>query len=178
MSKKVLVALMNGFEETEYIAVRDVLIREGIEVESISLTGEKLLIANHNTQIAANFVHGKQNITLDDYDGLFIPGGLIGVENLDNSEVFEGILNDFYMNNKFIGAICAAPMLLAKRGMLKGKRATCFPENKIINTLLNNECEYINDVSYITDGKIVTGKDMTSSIIYGYELANKINDWK
>ncbi len=177
-NKRVLVPLMNGFEETEYIAVRDVLIREGIDVDSISLTGEKLLIANHNTTIGADFVYGKQVISTNDYDGIFIPGGLIGVEALDKSTEFEGILNEFVANNKVIAAICAAPTLLAKRGLLKDKKAIVFPDKNLIDILVSNNANYIPDETHKVDGNIITGKDFSSSILFGYAAANLINDWK
>ncbi len=177
-NKRVLVPLMNGFEETEYIAVRDVLIREGIDVDSISLTGEKLLTANHNTVIGADMVYGKQTFSINDYEAIFIPGGGIGVENLDKSLEFENILNQFASNNKVIGAICAAPSLLAKRGLLKGKQAVVFPDKGLVETLKSNEAIYLPDEIYKVDGNIATGKDFASSIQYGYALANLINDWK
>ncbi len=177
-NKKVLVPLMNGFEETEYIAVRDVLIREGIDVDSVSLTGEKLLIANHNTTIGADFVYGKQVINLKDYDAIFIPGGLIGVEALDKSLEFDGILNDFVSNNKIIAAICAAPTLLAKRSILKDKEAIVFPDKKFIEILESNGANYIPEETHKVDGNIITGKDFASSILFGYAAANLINDWK
>ncbi len=178
MSKKVLIPLMNGFEETEFIAVRDVLIRSGLDVDTISLTGDKILTANHNTIIGADMVYGKQNISINDYEAIFIPGGSIGVENLDKSLDFDNLINEFYSSDKYIGAICAAPSLLAKRGILKDRKVVCYPDEAYITVLEENGAEYVGDVPFITDGKIVTGKDFDSSLIYGYELANKINNWK
>ncbi len=178
MSRKVLVPLMNGFEETEYIAVRDVLIREGIDVDSISLTGEKLITANHNTVIGADFVFGKQVVSVGDYDAIFIPGGGIGVENLDKSTNFDALINEFVASNKVIGAICAAPSLLAKRGFLKGKQAVVFPDKQLISILEKNEVTYVSEEITKVDENFVTGKDFASSIQYGYVLANRINNWK
>ncbi len=177
-NKKVLVPLMNGFEETEYIAVRDVLIREGIDVDSVSLTGEKLITANHNTVIGADFVFGKQKIVLKDYDAIFIPGGLIGVNNLDRKLEFDNMLNDFVINNKVVAAICAAPTLLATRGFLKGKEAVVFPSKEFIATLEKNEVKYIPDELFKVDQNIITGKDFKSSIEFAYEASKLINDWK
>lgn len=177
-NKRILVPLMNGFEETEYIAVRDVLIREAIEVDSVSLTGDKLLTANHNTIIGADLVFGKQSISVDDYDGIFIPGGLIGVENLDKSLEFDNLINEFVANNKFIAAICAAPILLAKRGILKDKEAVCYPDKKFINVLNDNGAIYNSEKPFITSGKVSTAKDFETSLLFGYEIANRVNEWK
>ncbi len=177
-NKKVLVPLMKGFEETEYIAVRDVLIREGIDVDSVSLTGEKLLTANHNTVIGADFVFGKQKIVLNDYDALFIPGGLIGVNHLDANIEFGTMLNDFIANNKVVAAICAAPTLLASRGYLKGKEAVVFPNKDFIKVLENNEVKYVSEEPFKVDQNIITGKDFKSSIEFAYAAAELIDDWK
>ncbi len=177
-NKKVLVPLINGFEETEYIAVRDVMIREGIDVDSISLTGDKTILAAHNTRIGADFVFGKQIINVDDYDAIFIPGGGIGVANLDKSLEFDNILNEFAAKDKIIAAICAAPTLLAKRGLLKDKEAVCFPDKKLIAILEENGATYLADEVSKVDGKIITGKDFATSILFGYAAANFINNWK
>ncbi len=177
-NKRILVPLMNGFEETEYIAVRDVLIRENVDVDSISLTGDKTILANHNTRIGADMVYGVQNFNVDDYDGIFIPGGLIGVNNLDSSLEFDNIINAFHGSNKVVAAICAAPTLLAKRGMLKDKEATCFPGKDFINALTNNGAIYKDDEVFVVSDRIITGKDYISSIRFGFELANLINEWK
>ncbi len=174
--KKVLVPLHNGFEETEYIAVRDVLIREGLEVVSVSLTGDKTILANHNLRIGADMLYDQVKNFLDEYDALFIPGGM-GVENLDKSLEFDFIVNYFTSENKKIGAICAAPRLLAKRGILKGEEATCYPDKSIIADLENNGVIY-KDEPVVVSGRFVTGKQMDSSILYGYGLANFINEWK
>ncbi len=177
-NKKVLVPLMNGFEETEYIAVRDVMIREGIDVDSVSLTGEKLITANHNTIIGADFVYGKQKVVLNEYDAIFIPGGLIGVNNLDKKLEFDNMLNDFFANNKVIAAICAAPTLLASRGLLKGKEAVVFPSKELIAVLTKNEATYIENEAFKVDQNIITGKDFKSSIEFAYEASGLIRDWK
>lgn len=178
MAKRIIVPLMNGFEETEYIATRDVLIREGIDVESVSLTGEKLVRANHNLTIAADYVWGDQTILINEYDGIFIPGGAIGVENLDKSLEFDNILNEMSSNNKVVAAICAAPTLLAKRGLLKERNAVVFPDPKFIKVLLDNEVIYQEDEITAVDENYVTGKDFKASFELGYVLAKHINDWK
>lgn len=177
MSKKILIPLMNGFEETEFIAVRDVLIREGIDVDSISLTGEKIITANHNTLIGSDMVFGKQNIDLNDYSGIFIPGGSIGVENLDKNLYFDNFINEFYSENKIIAAICAAPILLAKRGILKNKKAVVYPNNDFIKILEKNGSKYVDDKIFYIDHNVITGKDFASSIEFGYALADLINNW-
>lgn len=173
-NNKILVPLINGFEETEYIAVRDVLIREGFDVESVSLTNDKIIIANHNTRIGADILFNNIKNTLYDYDVLFIPGGVIGVEKLDKSLEFEIILNSFVSENKIISAICAAPSLLAKRGLLKNKKAVIFPSKKLIKTLINNKVNYNSKLEFVGDGIFFTGINMQTSITFAYALSKYI----
>ncbi|BDU67619.1 MAG: protease [Candidatus Tyloplasma litorale] len=173
-NKKVLVPLIEGFEETEYIAVRDILIRKGIDVDSVSLTDSKMIVANHNTIIGADSIYKNLKGYIDEYDALFIPGGTIGVENLDSNIKFDEILFHFSSENKIIAAICAAPSLLAKRGLLKNKKSVVFPDKKLIEILIKNEADYINDVNYIGDGNIFTGTKMQISIEYAENLAKFI----
>lgn len=174
MNNKVLVPLVSGFEETEYIAVRDVLIREGFDVDSVSLTGDKTINANHGTKIGADFLYSNIRNALYDYDTIFIPGGSIGVKNLDKSIEFDTILNEFIANNKIVAAICSAPTLLAKKGVLKDKEAVVFPSKSDIKVLKDNGAIYNPEVNFISDGNYFTGKDMQSSIEFGYALADFI----
>ncbi len=172
--KRVLVLLANGYEETEYVAVRDALIRDGLNVESVSMSNELLTIANHNIKIMADKVLDDVINNLFYYDVLFIPGGQ-GVDVLDKMNEFNEILNHFVVNNKLIGAICAAPSLLAKRGILTGKKATVYPSDELIASLILNDVVYVKDVPFVEDGNIITGKNMQSSIEFGFAFANFIN---
>ena len=173
---KILVPLASGFEETEYVAVRDVLIREGFEVESVSLTGDKIINANHGIKIGSDFLYENIKNTLDDYDIIFIPGGM-GVDNLDKSIEFDNILNSFASKNKIISAICAAPTLLAKRGLLKNKNAICYPNKKYIKILEDNEAIYHSDINFIGDENFFTGLNMQTSIEFAYELSKYIKNY-
>ncbi len=172
MSKRVLVVLANGFEETEYVATRDALIRYGLDVESVSLEDSLELRSNHNLIIKADLLY--ENLNTKGYDALFIPGGP-GTQALGEKENFDIILNDFVESDRVISAICAAPTLLAKRGLLEGKEAVCYPDEELINELIKGKAKYIKKTNYISDGRYFTGKNMQVSVEFGFALAEFID---
>ncbi len=172
MKKKILIVAHNEFEDTELIATRDVLLRKGIDVDLISLTNSIDLISAYNLKIKADDIIKNILSNLDKYDALFLPGGS-GVKNIDNTKEIDEIINHFYVEEKIIGSICAAPILLAKRGVLKNKNATCFPDDKIVTLLKNNGVNVIDD-EFIVDDKIITGRDMKASINFARKLSELI----
>ncbi len=182
MAKNVLIIASNGFEDVEMIAVRDILIRSGFEVEVSYFTDEDFVKSSYGLKIV---VENKIKDTvkhLDKYDALFIPGGP-GIEIIDDSEYINDILRHFISNNKHIGAICAAPSILAKRGILKDKKAIVYPDKKywtifkkygvIFST---KECVPGDECSVVYDDKITTGMNMQSSIKFGYEFAKNLEN--
>lgn len=173
MAKKVLVLLGHGFEETEYVAVRDSLIRNGLDVDSVSLEETTEMRTNNNLFIKADILFKELN--LNNYDALFIPGGP-GTQKLGEKSEFDVILSYFVEQNKVISAICAAPTLLAERGLLKGRKALCYPDDDYINLMIRNGVDFQYDADYVSDGNFFTGKNMQVSISYGYALSSFILD--
>ena len=131
--------LANGFEEIEALAPVDFLRRVGVEVKTVALNGKSALGA-HNIEVNADI--NINDIVLDnDIEAIILPGGMPGSQNLfENSKVHEAI--DFANeNNKLICAICAAPFVLGRKGLLDGKEATCFPgfESELTGAVYKNE---------------------------------------
>ena len=124
MVKRVLVLLAQGCEELEAVTVIDLLRRAGIEVVTAGLD-EKPVVASRRTKIVPDTSLDK--ITRNDFDMVVLPGGMPGAQNLaDDSRVID-LVKRMAAAGKFTCAICAAPMVLAKAGVLAGKRATCYP---------------------------------------------------
>ena len=169
MNKKILIIVHNDFEDTELVATRDVLLRKGIDVDLISMSGNINLVSAYKLEIKANDIIENVLLNINKYDALFIPGGS-GVKNIDQSKNIDDVIEHFVLNKKIIGAICAAPILLAKRGILKDKRAICFPDDLLRDILRNNGTNII-DENVVVDGNIITGKDMKSSIEFGRQLS-------
>jgi len=147
--KKVLVLLANGFEDIETFTFIDLLRRAKIKVDLVSIN-ELTVKSGAGINIILDLKI--KDISLDDYDLLFLPGGA-GVKALDDSkEVKEAVL-DFNKKGKLISAICAAPLILGKLGLLDSKNFTCYPSFEEFAKKGNYK-----EVGVVEDGNIITGR--------------------
>lgn len=123
--KKVLLFFADGAEEIEALTPVDLLRRAGIDVTVVGLLGK--------TQTGSHGISVNTDISLDelgenaDFDMIVLPGGMKGMQNLDSSSTVGKYIASAMNGGKFVAAICAAPTILGRRGLLKGKRATCYP---------------------------------------------------
>ena len=113
--------LADGLEEVECLATADVLIRAGVKVKLVSITGKKEVKGAHGFGIHADTL--LHEIDPMKADLLFLPGGMPGTKNLEAHGGLMEKLDTFFEEGKYIGAICAAPSVLGHRGILKGKKA-------------------------------------------------------
>ncbi len=121
---KVLVPLAQGCEELEAVTICDLLDRAGIEVVTAGLDEEPVK-ASHGITLVPDMT--LEDALKEDYDMVVLPGGLPGADNLDNDERLAAFLKKMAGAGKFVGAICAAPVVLARNGLLDGKKATAYP---------------------------------------------------
>lgn len=122
--KRIHVYLAEGFEEIEAITIIDLLRRGGVQVQSVSIEDDLLVKGAHGISILAD-VNLKNAGT--EVDGHILPGGMPGTENLFDSDMLREIFIEANRQNILIGAICAAPSVLGRWGLLQGKDATCYP---------------------------------------------------
>lgn len=156
--------LANGFEDIEGLAPVDILRRGGVEVKTVSIMGSEFVETAHGVTVKADAVFEDID-NFDDADLLLLPGGMPGSLHLKNHEGVCAALTKQNEKGKYIGAICAAPMVLGFLGILKGKRATCYPG---FEKYLDG-AEYTADIVTV-DGNIITGKGPAASMPYGYKL--------
>ena len=148
---KVYEFLANGFEEIEGLAPVDILRRGGVEIKTVSITGSEWVETSHGVTVKADLKF-EDIADFDDADMLLLPGGMPGSTNLKAHEgVCQALLKQ-HAAGKRIGAICAAPLVLGSLGLLKGRKATCYP---------GFEKE---------DGNITTGKGPAASFPYAYRI--------
>lgn len=159
----VIVLLANGFEELEAITPVDVLRRENIDIRTVSVTNEKLVTGTHGIQIAADLLASE--VPLDEVDMLVLPGGMPGVRNLDASTVTQTFIDAALRNGGHLAAICAAPSIFGKHGMLTNIKATCFPgfEGELLNAI-------VTDADVVTDGVFTTARNYQSASAFALEL--------
>lgn len=165
---KVFTFLTEGFETVEALAVVDILRRAYIETELVSITGNKYVKSAQNIIVEADILFDE--ITVEEEDVLFLPGGP-GHKSYYNCEGLMKLLQEHNDKQAKIAAICAAPSILGTKGLLKGKKAVCFPgfEDKLEGAVLLEK-----SVRCVTDGNITTSKGMGTSIDLGLELVRLI----
>ena len=166
---KVYVFLANGFEDVEALIPVDVLRRGGVEVITVSITGDSQVVETaHNVQIVADAMI--EDCDFSDADLLFLPGGMPGASNLYGHEgVRQAVLAQAKAGKK-VAAICAAPaVVLAQLGVLDGKRATCYPGFEQMLT----KADYTADLVTV-DGNITTAEGPAAAFPLAYELLSQL----
>lgn len=159
---KVYIFLADGYEEIEGLTVVDLLRRAAIEIVMVSITGELFVTGSHQIITKAEVLF--ETADYDDADMLVLPGGP-GTKNLKNHEGLEKLLKEFAHKGKKLAAICAAPSVLGSKGLLQGKKATCYPGNE--DALIG---AYITDKAVVEDGNFITSKGMGTAIDFSLAL--------
>ena len=160
----VYVFLADGFEELEALAPIDILRRAGVEVVTVGVSGETVVGA-HKVRFTPDITVDK--VVLDDKtDMIVLPGGMPGTINLENDDYVQAAIDFCAKNEKYIAAICAAPSIFGHKGLLKGKKAICFPGFE-----KDLDGAEVVDSLVAADGKIITGKGAGASIEFGLKLA-------
>ena len=160
---KVLMLFADGFEDVEAIATRDVLIRAGIEVYDAKIDEDKQIVASSHKMSLIGFKSLK-NINVNDFEAIILPGGSRGVNNLLRSSEVDYLVKEFNRSGKWVCAICAAPMVLGKNGLLHNKRYTCYPGcNEGLDGI------YTGEELVVTDN-IVTARSMLYSVPFGLKI--------
>lgn len=176
--KKIAVFLANGLEEIEGLTVVDIVRRAGVEVITVSISGEKQITGAHNITIFADKLY--EEVEFDGLDGVVLPGGMPGTTNLMEHSGVNEVMKKFATEKKLVAAICAAPSVLGQAGLLNGKRATCYPgfEEQLMGAEVCTE-------AVVEDGNIITSRGMGTAIpfaltltayLLGQDVADKIKE--
>jgi 4-methyl-5(b-hydroxyethyl)-thiazole monophosphate biosynthesis len=164
--KKIAVHLAEGFEEIEAVSIIDVLRRADLEVIVVSVGKTTEVKGSHGITIIADEI-----FTTLDYefiDMIILPGGMPGSKNLnEHAGLREQILN-FNESGKQLAAICAAPMVLGNLGVLKSKKATCYPgfENELHGAVVTAD-----DV--VIEENLITGKGAGVAIKFALAIVER-----
>jgi 4-methyl-5(b-hydroxyethyl)-thiazole monophosphate biosynthesis len=165
MPKKVLVFLAEGFEEVEAVTPIDYLRRSGIEVTTAAVGKSLVVNGSHGIKITADaLLEGllaERKLLPSAWDGVVIPGGLPGADNLAASRETGAFITEMAAQGKLISAICAAPArVLSPLGLLKGKKFTCFPgeEKKVTSASSASYGAQWKDDRVVVDGSFITSR--------------------
>ena len=164
-NNKEALMLADGFEEVEALLVVDILRRGKIECDIISIQ-EKTVISSHNISIQADKTIDE--INKNDYTMVVLPGGKKGADNLRDSEEVIAWIQEFERDKKYIAAICAAPQVLQKAGILKDKKVTSYPDDIYKNLFIDSQ--YIEDELVVVDHNIITSRGPATTFDFAYKL--------
>ena len=141
--------LADGFEEIEALGCTDILRRAGLDVRTVGVTG-KTVTSAHGIKVEADVLVSD---CVDGAEMVILPGGSTGTNNLAASEAVASLVNDAARGNAYVAAICAAPTVLGGFGLLKGKRAVCYPglEGRLTGALHSDE-------RVCVDGRFITSR--------------------
>jgi 4-methyl-5(b-hydroxyethyl)-thiazole monophosphate biosynthesis len=162
----IYIFLADGFEEIEAIAPIDMLRRAGLEVKIVGI-GKRLITSGRGVTVTADIVDSEA--VFDNLQMVVLPGGMPGAENLFNSEIVKKFIIYANENNIYIGAICAAPFILGKMGLLNGIKAICYPgyEKDLLGAIIADEF-------VATDKNFVTAKGAGVAIEFGLALVSAL----
>jgi 4-methyl-5(b-hydroxyethyl)-thiazole monophosphate biosynthesis len=163
--------LADGFEEIEALTPVDLLRRAGVEVVTVGVSG-KTVTGSHGIAVSAD-VGAEEALAMlaagTIPEMIVLPGGMPGAATLDASPLVDTFIDAAEKANAYIAAICAAPMILGKRGLLRGRHATCFPGFE----------EYLEGAAYmdvhtVTDGRYITGRAMGAATEFALALIKEL----
>lgn len=165
---KIAVLLATGFEEGEALFIVDVLRRAGFDGQCVSTTNDKMVTGAHGIRVEADCLLTKG---MEEYDMIILPGGLPGATNLRDNEDVIALVQYFNIQNKYIGAICAAPIVLERAGVVTGRKITSYPGNNYIS--LFKEANYVEDIVAIDD-HLITSRGPATTLPFVYAIVDML----
>ncbi len=169
--------LAEGFEEVEALTPLDLLRRGGADIVTVCVSPDRdslHVTGAHGITVRADLSLNRAAdlLSRDDLEMVILPGGMPGTKNLDANETVHAFITKAVEKGAFVAAICAAPMILGKRGLLEGKRATCYPgfEKYLVGAEVGGRV--------IRDGHIITACGVGAAVEFGLELVAVIKDYE
>ena len=164
---RVLVPLAEGFEEIEAISVIDILRRAEIEVVTAGLK-EGLAEGSHKVKVLPDTTLEK--VDWHDFDGLVLPGGAPGFVNLGNDQRIIDMAREMNRAGKCVAAICAAPSVLIKAGVLQGRKATVSPSGKA----QVQACADFREDRVVVDKNLITSRAPGTALEFALKLVEAL----
>lgn len=161
---KIAVFFAEGYEEIEALAVVDICRRSSIVVDMVSITEDRQVKGSHGISIQMDKAFGEADF--ETYDMLVLPGGGKGTQGLEAHEGLMAQIDAFYEKGKYIAAICAAPSIFGHRGILKGRKACCYPSFES-----HLEGAQVTKGPVEISGHVITSRGMGTAIDFGLAIA-------
>ncbi len=164
----VYLLLADGFEEIEAMLPVDILRRGKIDITTVSVSDSLCVRGAHGISLTADITVKEllaSGAAEQDMQMLVLPGGMPGADNLDKSPDTDTLISAAVRRGAYLAAICAAPMILGKRGLLRGLRATCYPsfEPYLEGAVLSED-------RVVCDRNVITAAGMGVALSFGLAL--------
>ncbi len=164
---KIAVFFGTGYEEIEALTVVDMCRRAGIETQMVSITGEKSVTGSHGIKVEMDLQYA--DVDFESLDMIVLPGGMPGTKNLEAHAGLMMQVDAFYGAGRPLAAICAAPSILGHRGILKGRKACCYPGYE-----KDLEGATVVFDSVAVDGPVITARGMGCAIDFALAIIEKL----
>lgn len=164
----VYLLLADGFEEIETIGTIDILRRCGLQVQTLSVTGKRVVNGAHGLIVKADSLFRKNHIV--HCDALVLPGGSKGAETMYKNSILRLTISQQAHEGTLVAAICAAPMVLGAAGVLKGKHATIYPglEQYIDGAIVHREALVVEH------DNIITAAGPAATRLFAFAVAHRL----
>ena len=155
--KKIAILAADGVEKVEFETPRAHLVENGAQVDLVSLKSGDILARNHDLEPAGTIRVDREvsDASVDDYDGLVLPGGTVNPDKLRLDSTAVAFVRDFVNSGKPVAAICHGPWTLVEAGVVDGRRITSYPS---IRTDLRNAGGNVVDEEVAIDGNLITSR--------------------
>lgn len=161
---KTAVLFAEGFEEGEALTIVDIIRRANLDCDIVGV-GKEIIRGAHDIVVKSDCILDEN---INDYDMVVLPGGIPGAINLRDDEKVIKLIQKMNSENKFVAAMCAAPIALERAGVLENKKYTAYPGyDKKINTT----GEYLED-KVVIDGNIITSRGPATVYAFAYKLVD------
>lgn len=160
--------MADGFEEVEGLTAVDILRRAGLELRTVSIMGRRNVTGSHQIEVMADMLIEDiriEDIQMEKVQMLILPGGMPGTLNLKAHAGLNQLIDRGVQNGIYLAAICAAPTVYGEKGLLKGKKAVCYPGME--QGLVDAEVSYDN---VAVDGKFITSRGLGTAIDFALKL--------
>lgn len=164
-----LIFVAEGHEEVEMLTVVDMVRRAGISIDMVSISDSYEVTSSHNVTLKTDKLINEADF--DEAEMIILPGGIPGTPNLLACKTLTDKIVEFNEKGKLLAAVCAAPTIFAKLGILNGRKATCYP----------SMTEELTGAAYVKqpvviDGNIITSRGMGTCIDFAGEIITKLKD--
>jgi len=165
--KNIGIFFAEGYEEIEALTVVDMCRRAGINIQMVSVTGERKVTGSHKIAVEMDLLFDEVNF--DSLDMIVLPGGMPGTRNLEAHTGLMALVEAFNREGKWIAAICAAPSIFGHKGLLTGRKACSYPgfEKDL------EGAEVVYDSVAVSD-HVITSRGMGCAIDFSLAIIGKL----